>query len=354
MSHCLGSYESPRCNPMRKRAFTLIELLVVIAIIAILAAILFPVFAQAKEAAKASVALSNTKQIGTATLIYTNDYDDTFPLAAVLRPADGANKKIGTGLEYPFPYNDGEVLSAAAAGSSPTTIWQQPERLNMASAWVDNSVYPYVKSWGIYAFSSSTNYQSPNDASFGGAGWVAAQADQLTFNGDLHRLSTTTVASPSIAIMWWPADGQFNTLGIAATSPSLNCANTIDDCQFNPGGAPSAVLSYPSQPGDVQFLPSDPNGAPWPFSTHKGPFVRADTSAKSAPIASAAYPTFLSPAGAWIDPYATYYTPAQLNAIAGINSYAESSYVCTDGATVATAALTSSMYSCFFRPDRTK
>lgn len=62
------------------RAFTLIELLVVIAIIAILAAILFPVFAQAKAAAKTSVALSNTKQIGTAQQIYLADYDDTYPV----------------------------------------------------------------------------------------------------------------------------------------------------------------------------------------------------------------------------------------------------------------------------------
>ncbi len=59
-----------------KRAFTLIELLVVIAIIAILAAILFPVFAQAKAAAKVTVALSDMKQVGTAMFMYSNDNDD--------------------------------------------------------------------------------------------------------------------------------------------------------------------------------------------------------------------------------------------------------------------------------------
>jgi prepilin-type N-terminal cleavage/methylation domain-containing protein len=65
---------------MKKRAFTLIELLVVIAIIAILAAILFPVFAQAKRAAKATVALSSAKQLSLAQLMYSNDSDDMFPL----------------------------------------------------------------------------------------------------------------------------------------------------------------------------------------------------------------------------------------------------------------------------------
>lgn len=61
-----------------KKAFTLIELLVVIAIIAILAAILFPVFAQAKQAAKKSADLSNGKQIGIGLQLYLNDSDDTF------------------------------------------------------------------------------------------------------------------------------------------------------------------------------------------------------------------------------------------------------------------------------------
>ncbi len=65
---------------MRRRAFTLIELLVVIAIIAILAAILFPVFATAKEAAKKTQGLSNSKQLNLAFQQYLGDSDDVVPV----------------------------------------------------------------------------------------------------------------------------------------------------------------------------------------------------------------------------------------------------------------------------------
>ena len=59
-----------------RRGFTLIELLVVIAIIAILAAILFPVFARAREKARQSSCLSNTKQMALACQMYVQDYDE--------------------------------------------------------------------------------------------------------------------------------------------------------------------------------------------------------------------------------------------------------------------------------------
>jgi len=62
-----------------RKGFTLIELLVVIAIIAILAAILFPVFAKAREKARAVTCASNLKQIGSGILMYVQDYDETYP-----------------------------------------------------------------------------------------------------------------------------------------------------------------------------------------------------------------------------------------------------------------------------------
>lgn len=75
-------------HPSKRSGFTLIELLVVIAIIAILAAILFPVFAKAREAARASACRSNLKQIGTAMLMYVQDYDEQIGHSWVNSPGD--------------------------------------------------------------------------------------------------------------------------------------------------------------------------------------------------------------------------------------------------------------------------
>jgi prepilin-type N-terminal cleavage/methylation domain-containing protein len=91
-----------------KRAFTLIELLVVIAIIAILAAILFPVFAQAKLAAKKTADISNLKQLDLAALMYIGDFDDTFSMggSCIALPASGWCPDDGfiTWREIIYPY----------------------------------------------------------------------------------------------------------------------------------------------------------------------------------------------------------------------------------------------------------
>ena len=99
-----------------KKAFTLIELLVVIAIIAILAAILFPVFAQAKAAAKATACMSNMKQMGLAVQMYVGDYDDTLYFRSgwansrsgntkILGPGDSSNHYKWWNLLMPYVKN---------------------------------------------------------------------------------------------------------------------------------------------------------------------------------------------------------------------------------------------------------
>jgi prepilin-type N-terminal cleavage/methylation domain-containing protein/prepilin-type processing-associated H-X9-DG protein len=86
---------APRREAVRGRrvagsrtAFTLIELLVVIAIIAVLVAILFPVFAAAREQARATSCLSNGRQIGLAVMAYVADRDETYPLVSFPDPDD--------------------------------------------------------------------------------------------------------------------------------------------------------------------------------------------------------------------------------------------------------------------------
>lgn len=92
---------------MYRKAFTLIELLVVIAIIAILAAILFPVLAQARQAAKKTADLSNVKQMGLATSMYATDNDDTYGQAYWY--ANDNNSATGyqhwTGTHFPYVKN---------------------------------------------------------------------------------------------------------------------------------------------------------------------------------------------------------------------------------------------------------
>ena len=107
-----------------RTAFTLIELLVVIAIIAILAAILFPVFAQAREKARAITCISNEKQLGTAVMMYAQDYDEGIVpwLSSRAFPEQTSNERIWASRIQPYLKNG----SLIAGQKSPNGVFACP------------------------------------------------------------------------------------------------------------------------------------------------------------------------------------------------------------------------------------
>lgn len=130
------------------KGFTLIELLVVIAIIAILAAILFPVFAQAKVAAKATASVSNLKQLTLGHQIYMGDHDDmTVPAATWNNPSDpiqtGTGYTFSTWMWQLFPYMKNSAIAFDPLGPPQTKTSDYPDAV-MASVRMSygyNQVY---------------------------------------------------------------------------------------------------------------------------------------------------------------------------------------------------------------------
>jgi prepilin-type N-terminal cleavage/methylation domain-containing protein/prepilin-type processing-associated H-X9-DG protein len=162
-------------RPKDRRGFTLIELLVVIAIIAILAAILFPVFAQAREKARQASCQSNLRQLGLATAMYIQDYDETYPLYQYndcvgftcyqywfgLRTNAGWDKTHG--LLYPYMKN-GQIQRCPS--------WTGKARLG------DGNGYGY--NWGFLGSDYYVSYSWPplNPA---GEAALSSTADKILF-----------------------------------------------------------------------------------------------------------------------------------------------------------------------------
>jgi prepilin-type N-terminal cleavage/methylation domain-containing protein len=123
---------------MRRLGFTLIELLVVIAIIAILAAILFPVFAQAKRAAKLTQTINNEKQITLGALLYGGDYDDLAPKSIDVASGEPARFGYWTAVHFQKalnPYIKGGVGGPNADGQpNGRGIWFDPSDPDLSQA----------------------------------------------------------------------------------------------------------------------------------------------------------------------------------------------------------------------------
>ncbi|MEY4880817.1 MAG: hypothetical protein RLZ87_245 [Armatimonadota bacterium] len=191
-----------------RRGFTLIELLVVIAIIAILAAILFPVFAQAKEAAKKAADISNQKQILTGTMMYMSDVDDVFPL---LRVGPSNWQAVVTGPQV----NSGHILLNPYIKN--IQLWKAPND-TMARCDSNSTGYGSPVTGGpiSYAFTynrqlnlvSTTSGAVPTVdlTAFGIAGWLPTNADgSVTVASRSASLSQTQVGAPAQTIFLVPS-----------------------------------------------------------------------------------------------------------------------------------------------------
>jgi prepilin-type N-terminal cleavage/methylation domain-containing protein len=135
-----------------KRAFTLIELLVVIAIIAILAAILFPVFAQAKEAAKKTQSLSNVKQLGVGLIMYSGDADDSNALSEYGGGSAGPHITWAT-TTMPYIKNGDQAKDSAGntVTSGKSGIFASPNAPKRDEKNVEVEGYSYGVHHGIFA-----------------------------------------------------------------------------------------------------------------------------------------------------------------------------------------------------------
>jgi prepilin-type N-terminal cleavage/methylation domain-containing protein/prepilin-type processing-associated H-X9-DG protein len=174
---------------MKRRAgFTLIELLVVIAIIAVLAAILFPVFAQARDKARAASCLSNLKQIGLAWNMYLQDYDETI---------------------MPFFTPAGPNTAGSADYTSPLIHYWNVD------------LFPYMKNLQVFVCPSAlkseglydpTKFQTPDLALNVEQCKAAGQLDKTAYMGVLHWC----FGSGSVGLNWpylsWTVDSKGRTV----------------------------------------------------------------------------------------------------------------------------------------------
>jgi prepilin-type N-terminal cleavage/methylation domain-containing protein len=219
-----------------KKAFTLIELLVVIAIIAILAAILFPVFAQAKAAAKKAAGISNQKQISLGIIMYGADADDTYP-----RNDDCVTNSSLNGSLNTLTTTANCAVSAGFAHRLNHFSWQK---------WT----MPYVKNIQLYFNTSRGNVNAPTPSCPSGS-WT--QCGQITgsyllntaFTGQLNTWNRAPGSSTMLRNSW---------LGGSMTSiPNVSAAGILlEDGNLQIGVVPIAYGTDSSSTSVTVYPPA--------------------------------------------------------------------------------------------------
>ncbi|MBN9501035.1 MAG: prepilin-type N-terminal cleavage/methylation domain-containing protein [Armatimonadetes bacterium] len=185
----------------RRGAFTLIELLVVIAIIAILAAILFPVFAQAKRAAKQSVTLSNIKQVALGARMYAGDYDDTgaMTVQAIMVPGGPwlPQDTWVAHLQMIYPYTKNAAIHWHGMSPKPSKSASFQEQYTAVNPAVSET-------WGTWTQLTTI---APN--AVGTNGW----------NGDIYPRRESDYVDPAALVMYAPIDTGASGMGALDWNP---------------------------------------------------------------------------------------------------------------------------------------
>ena len=195
MAH--STFTSSSLTPVRRRsAFTLIELLVVIAIIAILAAILFPVFARARENARRSSCLSNTKQLGLGMMQYIQDYDSYYPYGSPTGCGTGSAFACTNGRGWAgtiFPYVKSDQIYVCPSDVSPTANQTDTisygYNLNMTPAAVNGGNGPIINEAVLKASAKTVVFFEVKNIYPTGLGATPSTADNqsASANGNVNN-----------------------------------------------------------------------------------------------------------------------------------------------------------------------
>jgi prepilin-type N-terminal cleavage/methylation domain-containing protein/prepilin-type processing-associated H-X9-DG protein len=219
-----------------KRGFTLIELLVVIAIIAILAAILFPVFAQAKEAAKKTGDLSNNKQLNLGVQMYMGDYDDIFPMLRndVSRwSPDVTGPQVNSGHIAVNPYVKSRALWVSpndTMGRCDATTYQSPTDTANPSGGGVSYVFSY--------YEADTAYRP---YAFGLSAWTSRNATSGVESGHtLTSRSSTSVGAPANTIFLIPSY-----ISWSYWNGLMQHRNDQREYAFEPSQLPNGLATWP-------------------------------------------------------------------------------------------------------------
>ena len=119
-----------------RQGFTLVEILIAISIIVILMAILFPVFGQCITKAKTVVCVSNMSQISKAMVMYTQDFDETYPPMQIWRDTnDSHTREVWVQWLAPYEGNSTSKFGLGGLNHCPNYADSNPLGNSYSANW---------------------------------------------------------------------------------------------------------------------------------------------------------------------------------------------------------------------------